>query len=30
MGEAAKARVKAHFLGSRHLGQYVEICAQLI
>ncbi len=30
MGAAAKARVTSHFLGSRHLAQYVEICAQLI
>ncbi len=30
MGEAAQARVKSDFLGSRHLSQYVEICAQLI
>ncbi len=30
MGEAAKARVRSDFLGSRHLAQYVEICAQLI
>jgi trehalose synthase len=30
MGEAAQARVTSDFLGSRHLAQYVEICAQLI
>ena len=30
MGEAAKARVTTHFLGSRHLAQYVEICEELI
>ncbi|MDQ6855930.1 MAG: glycosyltransferase, partial [Candidatus Dormibacteraeota bacterium] len=30
MGEAAKARVTDRFLGSRHLAQYVEICAGLI
>jgi trehalose synthase len=30
IGEAAQARVKSDFLGSRHLAQYVEICAQLI
>ncbi len=30
IGEAAKARVTQDFLGSRHLAQYVEICAQLI
>jgi trehalose synthase len=30
MGEAAKARVTAQFLGSRHLAQYVQICEQLI
>lgn len=30
IGDAAKARVKSDFLGSRHLAQYVEICAQLI
>jgi trehalose synthase len=30
IGEAAKARVKSEFLGSRHLAQYVEVCAQLI
>ena len=30
MGVAAKARVTRDFLGSRHLVQYVEICAQLI
>jgi trehalose synthase len=30
MGEAARARVQSDFLGSRHLAQYVEICAQLI
>jgi trehalose synthase len=30
MGEAAKARVTRDFLNSRHLAQYVEVCAQLI
>jgi trehalose synthase len=30
MGERAQARVKSDFLGSRHLGQYVEICAELL
>jgi hypothetical protein len=30
MGEAAQERVKNDFLRSRHLAQYVEICAQLI
>ena len=30
MGERAHARVQAAFLGSRHLTQYVEICAELI
>ncbi len=30
MGVAAKERVKNDFLGSRHLAQYVQICAQLI
>jgi trehalose synthase len=30
IGEQAKARVKSHFLGSRHLAQYVQICAELV
>jgi trehalose synthase len=30
MGDAARARVTAEYLGSRHLAQYVRICAQLI
>jgi trehalose synthase len=30
MGAAARARVQRDFLGSRHLAQYVEICAELI
>jgi trehalose synthase len=30
IGEAAQARVKSDFLGSRHLAQYMEICGQLI
>lgn len=30
MGEQAKARVASRFLGSRHLAQYVDVCAQLV
>jgi trehalose synthase len=30
MGAEARARVQRDFLGSRHLAQYVEICAELI
>jgi trehalose synthase len=30
ISEAAKARVKSEFLGSRHLAKCVEVCAQLI
>lgn len=30
MGEQARVRVRGHFLGSRDLAQYVEICAELI
>jgi trehalose synthase len=30
MGRAAHARVQHEFLGSRHLAQYVEICAELV
>jgi len=30
IGDAAKERVTNDFLGSRHLAQYVEICAELI
>ena len=30
MGEKARERVQAEFLGSRHLAQYVEICAELL
>jgi trehalose synthase len=30
VGERAKARVMSHFLGSRHLGQYVQLCAELV
>jgi trehalose synthase len=30
IGEQAKARVKSDFLGSRHLAQYVGICAELV
>lgn len=30
MGEEAHARVAREFLGSRHLAQYVEICAELV
>jgi trehalose synthase len=30
MGESARQRVQDEFLGSRHLAQYVEICAELI
>jgi trehalose synthase len=30
MGKEAHARVQREFLGSRHLAQYVEICAELV
>jgi trehalose synthase len=30
MGAEAPARVRKQFLGSRHLAQYVEICAELV
>ncbi len=30
MGREAHARVQREFLGSRHLAQYVEICAELV
>lgn len=30
MGSEAHARVQREFLGSRHLAQYVEICAELV
>jgi trehalose synthase len=30
MGREAHARVQRQFLGSRHLAQYVEICAELV
>ncbi|HEX4756032.1 MAG TPA: glycosyltransferase [Candidatus Dormibacteraeota bacterium] len=30
MGEHARARVRSNFLGSRHLAQYVGICAELV
>ena len=30
MGEQAHARVQSEFLGSRHLAQYVALCAELI
>ncbi len=30
MGDAARARVTAEYLGSRHLAQYVRICAELV
>jgi trehalose synthase len=30
MGEAAHQRVQRHFLSSRHLVQYVDICAELV
>ena len=30
IGQQAKARVQRNFLGSRHLVDYVEICADLL
>jgi trehalose synthase len=30
IGEAAQARVRDHFLGPRHLGQYVELLARVL
>jgi trehalose synthase len=30
IGEQAKARVNRDFLGSRHLAQYVAVCAELV
>jgi trehalose synthase len=30
MGEAAQARVRDHFLGARHLGQYVELLERIL
>jgi trehalose synthase len=30
LGEAARARVREHFLGDRHLRQYVDLLAQLL
>jgi hypothetical protein len=30
MGAEAHALVRKQFLGSRHLAQYVEICAELV
>ena len=30
MGEAARARVRDAFLGSRHLAQYVEVCGSIL
>jgi hypothetical protein len=30
MGAAAQARVRNHFLGPRHLGQYVELLERVL
>ena len=30
MGEAAQARVRDHFLGPRHLGQYVDLLERVL
>lgn len=30
LGEAARERVRGHFLGDRHLGQYIELFSELI
>jgi hypothetical protein len=30
MGEAAQARVRDHFLGPRHLGQYVDVIERIL
>jgi hypothetical protein len=30
MGRAAQARVRDHFLGPRHLGQYVELLERVL